>query len=460
MDEEERESGITFGEICRLIGKKIWAVLGAAAAVTVIAVLLCALVFNPLSTCYSMSFELIYPTSAQREYPDGTPFSYRNIISRTMLEAAKHKDEKLASVDVVAMLDEGDILIDALADEDGSSVTYSLTVQAKYFPDGETAQLFIRSVADAAVDDIMRRASALSYGIGEEAFNGNNFEARLDLLEELYSTILSAYDRWISTYSAGYQVTVNGTARSLADFRAEVYGIFVEGARELLAQQCAGSGYSLLYGEGEELEAAIEARVEQLRSDYQANEKIIASLKAQLGTPGTAAAVMARSYRAEEGTSSSAGDTFVMESPDPTLEQRIAYYTEQNALIESQLGEAVEEGKAVTGTLTLKNAQAFADKLAGYFEKLNQAAENLTTVTAAIYRQNTFADFLSQTAESDGETSVALVGVAAFIIAFLAFAAIVCAVEYNRRARAGAPQGTDGGTDGADNANNADNEES
>ena len=67
MEAEERESGITFGEICRLIGKKIWLVLAIAAGVTVLAVVLFALVFNPLTTYYSMSFELVYPTSSTQQ---------------------------------------------------------------------------------------------------------------------------------------------------------------------------------------------------------------------------------------------------------------------------------------------------------------------------------------------------------------------------------------------------------
>ena len=50
MDAQERESGITFGEICRLIGKKIWLVLGCAAVAAVLAAVLFALVFNPMNT--------------------------------------------------------------------------------------------------------------------------------------------------------------------------------------------------------------------------------------------------------------------------------------------------------------------------------------------------------------------------------------------------------------------------
>lgn len=439
MDAEERESGITFGEICHLIGKKIWMVLGIAAGVAVLAVILFALVLNPLGTSYSMSFELIYPTSTQQQYPDGTPFSYRNIISRTILEAAKRKDERLVNTDVVTMIEQDHVQIAAKTEEDGS-VVYTLTVHGKYFANEEMAQLFIRSVANATVDDIMSRASKLAYGISEESFNGNNFEARLDLLNELYTTLLSTYDRWISTYSSGYQVTLDGTARSLSDYRAGVYGIFVEGVRSVLAQECEKSGYALLYGNEEEIvvEEAINTRVEQLKREYDLNEKIIAALEGQsLSSADTANATYASTARALTLNTSTdqSGNSIVIEQPDPTSAQLIAYYKERNAIIANQLGKAVDGVSKPDGTLTVPKAQDFAQKINYYFTSLNAEAEVLKNVTTAIYRQNTFADFISQTAESDGDTNIVLVGVAAFILVFLIASVIVCAVEYNRGRR-------------------------
>lgn len=444
MDAEERESGITFAEICRLIGKKIWMVLGIAAGVAVLAVILFALVLNPLATSYSMSFELVYPTSSQQQYPDGTPFSYRNIISRTTLEAAKRKDERLTNTDVEKMIEQDHIQISAQTQEADGSVIYTLTVHGKYFANEETAQLFIRSVADATVDDIMRRASELSYGISEEAFNGNNFEARLDLLNELYSTLLSVYDRWITTYSSGYQVTVDGTARALSDYRAGLYGIYVEGVRSVLAEECENSGYGLLYGNEEEIvvEEAISTRIDQLKKEYELNEKIIAALREQMlpstGTSAASASVFSGTVltAASSEESEQSGNNIVIEQPDPTPSQLIAYYTERNTVIAGQLGDAVNGGEP-NGTLTVAGAQAFAQKLDGYFTNLNAEAEVLKNVTTAIYRQNTFADFVSQTAESDGDTNIVLVGVGAFVLVFLIASVIVCAAEYNRTRRTG-----------------------
>lgn len=439
METEERENGITFGEICRLIGKKIWLVLAIAAGVTVLAVVLFALVFNPLTTYYSMSFELVYPTSSTQQYPDGTPFSYRNIISLSTLEAAKAKEDRLADIDVATMIREDHISVSAVTEgdaaADSATVTYTLNVKGSYFRDEDTAQLFIRCVADATVDDITERAAALSYGISSETFNGNNFEARLDLLAEEYATLLEAYDTWISTYSAGYRVTVNGSRRSLSDYRAEVYGLYVEGVRSALASECENGGYGLLYGDEDEIvvQEAINDRVAQLQQEYALNESIISDLKAQReglsGSGATASTLSARTLSAQTDTQ----DNTIVISPDPTLEQRIAYYTERNAVIANQLGAAVDGSSEVTGTLTADGARAFATKLNGYFTSLNAAAETLKNVTTAIYEQNTFAEFISQNADSSGDTNIVLVAVAAFVLAFIVAAIVVCASEYSRQ---------------------------
>ena len=428
MDAQERESGITFGEICRLIGKKIWLVLGCAAVAAVLAAVLFALVFNPMTTYYSMSFELVYPASAERQYPDGTPFSYRNIISRTMLEAAKRKDERLAGVDVATMIEEDHISVSAQSEENEETVIYTVRVKGSYFSDAETAQLFIRSVADATVDDIMRRAADVSYSISEETFNGNNFEARLDLLTELYETLLAVYDNWISVYSAGYQVTVNSVTRSLSDYRAEVYGLYVDGVRSALAAECENDGYGLLYGDEDEIvvQEAIDARVEQLQREYRLNQNIIDSLS------GLASPARSLSASAQEKQPS---------QPVADVSQLLAYYSERNAIIANQLGAAVDGVSEPDGTLTAQEAQKFAQKLNGYFASLNGAAETLKNVMTAIYRQNTFAEFVSQNADSTGDTSVILVAVAAFVIVFLIAAIIVSSAAYSAQRRAG------GGTD-------------
>ena len=55
----EEESGITFGEICHLIKKRIWWILGISVIVALVASLLVALVFNRGKNDYSLTFRVM-----------------------------------------------------------------------------------------------------------------------------------------------------------------------------------------------------------------------------------------------------------------------------------------------------------------------------------------------------------------------------------------------------------------
>ena len=54
--DNETENGLTLGEICRIVFKRIWYVLGASALVTIVAVLFIALVVNPRQGTYPRGF--------------------------------------------------------------------------------------------------------------------------------------------------------------------------------------------------------------------------------------------------------------------------------------------------------------------------------------------------------------------------------------------------------------------
>ena len=392
--EEQEESGLTFGEICRLIGRRIWWVLGASVLAAVLAALVLALAVNPSLTYYSMQFSLVYPSDESGQYPDGSRFSYRTIISQERLEDAKASDDRFAGVDTAKMLKEDNISISLNTSDDTSAQrTYTISVGG---------------------NNIIERASQLEYSISEEAFRASSFDARLELLANEYDAMLDAYDSWIGTYSAGYRVIYNGVGRSLSDYRADLYSLFSSGLRESLKAQCENSGFGLLYGDGETLEQAVEDRREQLLDEKERNELIIADLQAALAP--TAAL-----------RTSSEKETAV--SGDVSLSSLLTSYIERNAIIETQIG-----ADGTGGSLTYEEAVKFADRLDDCFHSLNAAGKTLTSVTAAIYAQNTFSDFVSRSADATGGISPAIGGVAAFIVVFLVGAIGVC-VSRSRRSK-------------------------
>lgn len=101
MDTEETESGVTLGEICRIILRKIWIILGVSVAGAVIAALCAIFVLD--HTVYHLSFRIAYPGSETSKYPDGSPFYYSDIISLKSMEEAKKSDEAFSKINVQKM---------------------------------------------------------------------------------------------------------------------------------------------------------------------------------------------------------------------------------------------------------------------------------------------------------------------------------------------------------------------
>ena len=412
--EEQEESGLTFGEICRLIGRRIWWVLGASVLAAVLAVLVLALAVNPSLTYYSMQFSLVYPSDESGQYPDGSRFSYRTIISQERLEDAKASDDRFAGVDTAKMLKEDNISISLNTSDDTSAQrTYTISVGGSYFANADAAEAFIIALVGATEKNIVERASQLEYSISEEAFRASSFDARLELLANEYDAMLDAYDGWIETYSAGYRVIYDGVGRSLSDYRADLYSLFSSGLRESLKAQCENGGFGLLYGDGETLEQAVEDRREQLLDEKERNELIIADLQAALAP----AAALRTSSEKE------------IVSGDVSLSSLLASYIERNAIIETQIG-----ADGTGGSLIYEEAVKFAKRLDDCFHSLNAAGKTLTSVTAAIYAQNTFSDFVSRSADATGGISPAIGGVAAFIVGFLVGAIGFC-VSRSRRSK-------------------------
>ena len=100
--EEERESGVTFRDICRMIGKRIWWVLGISVLIAVAAALIVAFVLNPGSDTYSVAFMIEYP-NGNTTYPDGTSLRYETIVYAENLQEVKESDEAFADIDIKKM---------------------------------------------------------------------------------------------------------------------------------------------------------------------------------------------------------------------------------------------------------------------------------------------------------------------------------------------------------------------
>ncbi len=384
----EHEEGVTIGEVCRMIGRHLWKVLLASVALAAVLALLVAFVVNPFKQEYSMGFYLTYPGSETMKYPDGSSFSYRDIISEEALSAVQASDERFGSVDVGKMVREDGISVTAefvaVNENYVQTGNYTVTVQSKYFSSRDTAQAFIRSLAEAAMENVVERAASIAYVIDESVFTDVSYEDKIALMQEQRENIFDAYDEWIDEYRAGYMVG----EKSLSAYRAEAAVACGQGALDDLRRELELNAYVPL----EEREE----RIFELQRETVLNEEKIAALK-------------------EIGSSSSEG----------AASEMIAELVVRNVQIENEISNLTEE-----------NITAFDAKLHEQYAALQTAANNLKSVTVQLYRQETSVHFTTNRAVVSGDIGIAVVAVAGFIIGFLIAGAVACGVEYKRSLRA------------------------
>ncbi len=420
--ENEQTNGFTIGELCRMIVKRIWYVLGAAVLVALLTVLIVYFAVNPAERLYSMQFALVFPNGSEPAYPDGEPFFYQDMVTKEHLDRVKG-GEGLADIDVDRMIRANDIGIFAGEKEDGGAADYSgkytVSVKTSYFTGKEQAEAFIRGIAQAVVDVMHAEAGAVDYTVSKETFDKAPFEERLTLLAQERETMLEKYDEWIAIYDAAYKLDIGGTVQSLKDYRASVTACFGESVQKELEEELLSGGYH--YTDD------FKAYTDKLEEEYARNAAEIEELKTVNAAQPAAVSLAVYS---EDGVQ--------IGSADPNVSQRLVELIKRNNMIAHWLG---KDGK--TATLTEAKNTAFGERLEAERVKLGQAAAQLTAVTGAIYNRGMAARFEMQRVETEGGVSVIFAGVAAAVVAFLAACVVVCAVETARKKKAHAlPAGT------------------
>ena len=387
--EKQYEEGVSIGELCRMIGKHIWKVLLASAACAVVLTLLFAFVVNPLSREYSMEFYLSYPGSDTLKYPDGSSFSYRELIAYDALSSARNSDESLSSVDIDKMVKEDDIGVTAefvtVNERYVQTGDYTITVQGKYFSSRETAQLFIRKLAETAVDSVIGKASGVAYTIDTEVFSQATFSEKLTLLAE---------------YRSGYQAG----GKTLSQYRAEAAVACGESELATLQNELEMRGYVPL--------DEMEGRIAELKLEQVLNEEKIAALRETLDSMTT-------------GIGS-----------DSAIAEMIAELVVRNVQIESEIAALTEE-----------NISAFEGKVQKLYSAMQSAAETLRSVSVALCEQETNVHFITNRAAVSGEISLAVIAVGGFLLGFLVAGIVVCRMGLKRPADAAAPEDGEKQTD-------------
>ena len=397
--EENRGTGVTFGEICKAIKKRLWIVLIVTVAIAALAVLAAQFLYNPSGSTYSLTFTLFYPGKGTGKFPDGSPFHYRDIISLDMLTATKESDGRFEKIDVDKLLEKDGVTISESVSADGTPTgEYTLSVEAGYFSGRTAATDFLRALARRPLIEAVEKAGQVSYTLDESAFRNADYESRIELLTRQKEDILAQYDEWIALYRGNYAVA----GKTLSNHRAAADVIFGEVVRTALLGELETNGYVL-----PDLIASQRAALE---AEKQENQAMIEELKRALGEiPSTI------SLAAEIAVQPTGG------SQPLDLSETLAALLVRNVQIDSQLKALTEE-----------NVGAFERQLDEIYEKLQDAAAKLQAVSNALYEQETSVYFSTSQAAREGGISLVLAAVGGLVIGFFLACIAVCLRELPR----------------------------
>ena len=437
----QNEEGLSFREIFRIIGKKIWYVLGGSLLVTLAASLIFMFAISPAIRSDSMSFEMDYPKYSEGKYPDGSVINYNDMISVEVIEAAKKTvghEKEFASIDTKSVIENEAIMISSEKNLETGTYLYTITIKKSYFKRVDSHD-FIVALTEAFKSVIIvdqKVDNSFDFQLKPEIFSNASYKDQITLLSDLKSTLLNQYNSWISTYSAGR--LVNG--KPLNSYRAEVITVFADNVKTPIENILTFKGYE--YFNKNVTVDDVRDRVEQLQDELKLDLAILRELKNYYTESSPAQANEAAPYAvssshraapfagaAEDGGGSTGGDIVIMPG-DSDLSQKMAYYSERAAILQQQIiwltnredaNEETDVSKIDFKKVTEEIKKFGSAYLDGQLDALNQKAEILTSVISAIYSKDTAVIFSSQTVESTGDISTILVAVGVFIIAFLAF---------------------------------------
>ena len=420
----EEESGITFGEICHLIKKRIWWILAISVIVAVVAGLAVGLVLNRGKDDYSLTFMVEFPGVENGQYPDGSVFNYNSIVYADRLAAAKEAGvegnaDAFKDVDVEEMSANGDIAIvpetseSAVTTENTTGLTgaYVITVSSAYFKDKDEASDFLRAVLNETI------------GVVNEKIVGMDFTASLASYEEY--TSYSAYGDKLAALAeqqqfllTQYNAVIGGGSKI-----SQNYGLFVY----------EGQTISALYNEAKVLGSTLST----LRAEY--NDYGYVYLNGETDDLAALAgrwAGQVKSCQDELNAYKQQFDQAVIS--EGAYVQRVLELTERSKLLRAQIASIGytynDDGTvapAADQTEKLQGNTTFGNEVNALWKTLVANSETAKNALVALYdAESQIVYRQSGVTVIDNGTSTILVTVAGFVVAFLLASIIFCAADW------------------------------
>lgn len=278
---EEREEGISLGEIFHVMLIKKWLLLGIAVAVMIIGVLGLALIYNPAAEYYETEYELKFNGYSSGKYPDGTDVIMYDFISLDTLEKVKASDEKYANIDVETMVEDNDIIIvenyESINEKDVKTGTLTIKVLKKYFKDDKLAKEFLIDLTNYPVEYAMNAIYSINHKTNLiQSTTAGNYSTQLGFLIAQKNKLIAGYNSLASVFSNGY--IVNGKTISAALSEVEAY--FSQNNLESMLTEIELNGY--LKNENSDFLETIKRDIRNLKREKELNESKLVALNKSL----------------------------------------------------------------------------------------------------------------------------------------------------------------------------------
>ncbi len=431
--EEEREDGVSFGELIHAVVKKIWLILGISALVTIVAVLGTVFVVNPSKTVYEICFSIDYPEKDDLKYPDGSAFRYLDIIGLENLEKAKASDEKFKDIDVNAINTGNGLTIQegkygtnketgayGIIEQPGS---YILRIYGSYFADRNEANDFIRALVNVPVENIKDLIGKMDFYVNLNAYNSvSTYSEKIDSLNAQKKFILDRYDLLIEFLGEDYEVRytegdqqVTATLRAARSNASLCFNTFVE---ETFRTELKNNQY--LYDKTEDNKIRVQIQIEDKEIQIKQNNALLEVLKADRDALIDALA----NVNSGAPIGDSALGDYTTRINDLIAENN-KLQREIDVLAASLINEGNQEFRA--------QEEDFKRRLDDEWEKLNDVTGICKQVALALYGAESEAQFETAgvTLYADGY-SVLLIAIGSFVLTFLIAALIVCVIDVPR----------------------------
>lgn len=423
----EEESGITFGEICHLVKKRIWWILGISVIVALVASLLFGFVINRGKNDYSVTFMVEFPGVSDRQYPDGTTFNHASMVYAAQLEAAKASNESFANIDIDGMSSNGGISISAeTTGENNTTVytgVYTITVSSAYFESADQASDFLRAVLDQTIATVNAKISGMDFTArlsGYDSLNGYTaYGDRLAILRRQQDYILERY------------AAVTGDTQSDSDTTTQTqtmatYGYF----------QYEGKSISALYAEAQ----TDSKLLSDLEKNYETNRFVYLPEDSNAEDYKVAAEGWAKQIKNNADEMLFYKEQFLDSLMSAGYyEQRVLELEQENLGLEAQIEAIGYTYDQADGTVsealdadTIRAANAaFGEQVDNMFETIKTNSETAKSALVALFAAESQIVYQqSGVTTIVNATNIILVAVAALVVAFLIACIVFCAADY------------------------------